>query len=285
MRRSAMRRVSSSWRLSRLQPTTAAAASEARPRAPRRAAPRPACGGCGRSRSRRARSGEYADRRAGAGGVARDGDGLRAGARSAPRRAADQRARRRRDRHDDAVRAGLLRGAPAEGRFLRAPWRQAVDLGAHHALEKFAGALRQLQRPEQEARGPAASARRGAAQHRGDAVGMRAGDMAIDDLARARTAGRTACDCLCSITNEPFSSSITCTVLRDRSSSARATIAAATASIQRETQRADFGEARHRASARVSSTSSRQVRTRYGSVPLSSTKITLRWSCAARCRM
>ena len=96
---------------------------------------------------------EHRDRR-GIGWCRRDGDRLGAGS--------DQRidhwlhhgARGRRHSDDDAVGARLGGRAPAEGRVIRTPRREPIDLRAHNAPDKLGRALWQFERTEQDTRGP-----------------------------------------------------------------------------------------------------------------------------------
>ena len=195
------------------------------------------------------------------------GLGARAGQRVDQR--LHQRARGRRDRHHHAVGAGLGRLAPAERRVVRAPRRQPVDLRAHHAVEELGRALRQFERPEQEARGLAAPARRGCRAAAPRCCRDAARRSCRRRSARARTAGRTARRV------RPGSRTCRRPPRSPARSCARGTTTAARRSRPRRCRSSareglDVAEAGHRVaillrrSAGASSMSSRQVRMRYG---------------------
>ena len=201
---------------------------------------------------------EHGDRR-GTRRRRRDGDGFGAGRGERLDQRLHQCARGRRDGHHHAVRTGNDRRAPSEGGIVRGPGRQAIDLRAHHAVEKFGRALRQFERLEQHARRPQHQFGAAAAQHRGDAFGVRADELPLDQPhALEWQAGRRAASGL----NEERAA----VLLDDLHGLARAE------ARQRRDDRArggveparhvggDVGQAGHRALA--SSMSSRQVRTR-----------------------
>ena len=189
-----MRRVSSSCSPPSLKPKTAAALSEhAGEQSDARAARRPARG---------ARATTSSTPRALC-------SNTRIGARVRPSRSRPRRIRRpRRSAHRSPAapararsprpsppcgRAGGRRRAPAERGVVRAPGREPVDLRAHHAVEEFGGALRQFERPEQEARRPSAPVRRGCRAASPRRCRDAARRSARRRPSRARTAGRTAC--------------------------------------------------------------------------------------------
>src|SRR4051812_2055027 len=191
-------------------------------------------------------------------------------------------ARGRRHSDDDAVGARLGGRAPAEGRVIRTPRREPIDLRAHNAPDKLGRALWQFERTEQDTRGPQLQFGAAAVEHRQDAVRMRTGDFAVRDLyAFERQAGPRAAirlhhkraavlfDHLNGLARSEGGSEPD-DRLRGRVDPAR--------EIRHEIRVAGHRTPR---SAGVSSMSSCQVKMRYGSVPLSSRKITasvvMRW--------
>ncbi len=178
------------------------------------------------------------------------------------------RARGRRDRHDDAIGAGLGRLAPAEHRIVRAPRRQPVDLRAHDAVEELGGALRQFERPEHEALRLQHELDPAAAQRRRDAGRDVADHLAVGDahplgrIGRGRRRSRLKGE-------QVVAGSSTSWAPRARRDArrARARIVAATTSIQRDEAVDDLAQDVHRTTALGrssvgSSSSSRHDKTR-----------------------
>ena len=235
MRRSAMRRVSSSCSPPRLKPTTAAALSDTPA-----SSPAPSSTATSTRRTRATSSAPRAlcsNTRIGAavpaaGSAVTETDSAPAaisasisGCTSARAVAATVTTMRS---------APACRGrAPAERGLVRAPGREPVDLRAHHAVEEFGGALRQFERAEQEARRLQHQLGVAAAQHGCDRCRDR-GATSCPSAIWTRSNGRP--DCVPAACDHERA-----VVLLDHlHAAARAqrdstpTIAAATASIQRD---------------------------------------------------